>query len=66
MHELPLLINIAVAAMLGIGILFGAGNGPALASVPNDVVAKVSLSRQTINGNEIETKMRLIRNQADT
>ncbi len=42
------LINIAAAAMLGIGFLFGAGNGVAHASARSEVVARVSLSQQTM------------------
>ena len=42
------LINIVAAAMLGIGFLFGAGNGVAHASARSEVVAKVSLSQQTM------------------
>ena len=41
-------INIAAIAMTGLGVFLGAGNGPAQASVSNQIVAKIDISEQTM------------------
>lgn len=42
------LINIAAAAAFGIGLLIGGGSSPSRAAVDNSVVARISISQQTM------------------